>query len=180
MNKKKHILIILSLIMVAVFTSACKQSKQAKGDGTSEISSIYAGKTETSQEDSIDFSRLTGGESNGGTSQKNNSEKADNKTASDNKSTANNKNTTDNKGAADNKDKTDRKGADDNKETTCGRNCASCRGNADNDKADKDKADKEVCAHCEAAATCTGENKIKNENKAETINDDETKSEATA
>ena len=74
---------------------------------------------------------------------------------------------------------------DDNKENTCGKNCASCRGNADNDKADKDKADKdkadkEVCAHCEAAATCTGENKIKNENKAETINDDETKSEATA
>ena len=103
MNKKKHILIILSLIMVAVFTSACKQSKQAKGDGTSEISSIYAGKTETSQEDSIDFSRLTGGESNGGTSHK---------------STANNKNTTDNKGAADNKDKIDSKGADDNKETT--------------------------------------------------------------
>lgn len=64
---------------------------------------------------------------------------------------------------------------DDNKENTCGKKCASCRGNADNDKADK-----EACAHCEAAATCTGENKIKNENKAETINDDETKSEATA
>lgn len=115
MNKKKHILIILSLIMVAVFTSACKQSKQAKGDGTSEISSIYAGKTETSQEDSIDFSRLTGGESNGGTSQKNNSEKADNKTASDNKSTANNKNTTDNKGADDNKETTEDGGSADNK-----------------------------------------------------------------
>ena len=106
MNKKKHILIILSLIMVAVFTSACKQSKQAKSDETSKNSSISAGKTETSQEDSIDFSRLTGDESNGGTSQKNNSEKADNKTASDNKS------------AADNKDETDRKDADDNKETT--------------------------------------------------------------
>ena len=115
MNKKKHILIILSLIMVAVFTSACKQSKQAKGDGTSEISSIYAGKTETSQEDSIDFSRLTGGESNGGTSQKNNSEKADNKTASDNKSTANNKNTTDKKGADDNKETTEDGGSADNK-----------------------------------------------------------------
>ena len=101
--------------MVAVFTSACKQSKQAKGDGTSEISSIYAGKTETSQEDSIDFSRLTGGESNGGTSQKNNSEKADNKTASDNKSTANNKNTTDNKGADDNKETTEDGGSADNK-----------------------------------------------------------------
>ena len=106
MNKKKHILIILSLIMVAVFTSACKQSKQAKSDETSKNSSISAGKTEISQEDSIDFSLLTGDESNGGTSQKNNSEKADNKTASDNKS------------AADNKDETDRKDADDNKETT--------------------------------------------------------------
>lgn len=115
MNKKKHILIILSLIMVAVFTSACKQSKQAKGDGTSEISSIYAGKTETSQEDSIDFSRLTGDESNGGTSQKNNSEKADNKIASDNKSTANNKNTTDSKGADDNKETTEDGGSADNK-----------------------------------------------------------------
>ena len=106
MNKNKHILIILSLIMVAVFTSACKQSKQAKSDETSKNSSISAGKTEISQEDSIDFSLLTGDESNGDTSQKNNSEKADNKTASDNKS------------AADNKDETDRKDADDNKETT--------------------------------------------------------------
>ena len=67
---------------------------------------------------------------------------------------------------------------DDIRKNSCGKNCASCRGNADNDKADKDKADKEVCAHCEAAATCTGASK--NENKAETINDDETKSEATA
>ena len=112
MNKKKHILIILSLIMVAVFTSACKQSKQAKSDETSKNSSISAGKTEISQEDSIDFSQLTGDESNGGTSQKNNSEKDDNKTASDNKTES------DNKSAADNKDKTDIKDADDNKETT--------------------------------------------------------------
>ena len=67
---------------------------------------------------------------------------------------------------------------DDIQENACGKNCASCRGNADKDKADKDTADKEVCAHCEAAATCTGASK--NENKAETINDDETKSEATA
>lgn len=117
MNKKKYILIILSLIMVAVFTSACKQSKQAKGDETSENSSISASKTETSQEDSIDFSQLTGDESNGGTSQKKNSEKADNKTVSGNKSTVNNKDTTDNKGAADNKDKTDSKDAVGNKET---------------------------------------------------------------
>lgn len=134
MNKKKHILIILSLIMVAVFTSACKQSKQAKGDETSEISSISAGKTETSQEDSIDFSRLTDDESNGGTSQKNNSEKADNKTASDNKSASDNKNTTANKGAADNKDKTDRKDADDNKETTEGGSSADNKNQNSEDK----------------------------------------------
>lgn len=106
MNKKKHILIILSLIMVAVFTSACKQSDQAKSDETSKNSSISAGKTEISQEDSIDCSQLTGYESNGGTSQKNNFETADNKTASDNKT------------ESDNKDKTDIKDADDNKETT--------------------------------------------------------------
>ena len=62
---------------------------------------------------------------------------------------------------------------DDIRENTCGKNRASCCGNADNDKADK-----EDCAHCEAAATYTNANA--NANKAETINDDETKSEATA
>lgn len=145
MNKKKHILIILSLIMVAVFTSACKQSKQAKGDETSEISSISAGKTETSQEDSIDFSRLTDDESNGGTSQKNNSEKADNKTASDNK------NTTANKGAADNKDKTDRKDADGNKETTEGGSSADNKNQNSEDKPSQPSGGMDV-----ASDTATG------------------------
>lgn len=115
MNKKKYILIILSLIMVAVFTSACKQSKQAKGDETSENSSISASKTETSQEDSIDFSQLTGDESNGGTSQKKNSEKADNKTVSGNKSTVNNKDKTDSKDAVGNKETAEDSSSTDNK-----------------------------------------------------------------
>lgn len=115
MNKKKYILIILSLIMVAVFTSACKQSKQAKGDETSENSSISASKTETSQEDSIDFSQLTGDESNGGTSQKKKSEKADNKTVSGNKSTVNNKDKTDSKDAVGNKETAEDSSSTDNK-----------------------------------------------------------------
>lgn len=115
MNKKKYILIILSLIMVAVFTSACKQSKQAKGDETSENSSISASKTETSQEDSIDFSQLTGDESNGGTSQKKNSEKADNKTVSGNKSKVNNKDKTDSKDAVGNKETAEDSSSTDNK-----------------------------------------------------------------
>ena len=115
MNKKKYILIILSLIMVAVFTSACKQSKQDKGDETSENSSVSASKTETSQEDSIDFSQLTGDESNGGTLQKKNSEKADNKTVFGNKSTVNNKDTTDNKDAVGNKETAEDSSSTDNK-----------------------------------------------------------------
>lgn len=125
MNKKKYILTALSLIAVALITSACKQTKQEKSDKIGNSSGISASETETSKENSGDFSQFTEEESNSEASRENTASKAENKSASDNKSAADNKGTSakdtaDNNGTADSKDTSDNSSSADNKDQNSG------------------------------------------------------------
>lgn len=118
MTKKKHILIVLFIILVALTFSACKFSQQDNGDETSQKSSLSVSKSENSQENSADSDQFIAEENGGETSQKNTFEKTENKNASSNRAKTDNKGSSDNKGTAVDNSSTDNKGnSDDNAST---------------------------------------------------------------
>lgn len=89
MKNKRIIPIVLSIILVAVTSSACKPSKQAKGNETSQKSIFSSMANENSQENNGDFSQLIEGKNSGEEAKKSTSDNSVNTSKEDKDSNTN-------------------------------------------------------------------------------------------